>query len=42
MKYKAVNLYKSQGFEEYGLRKEAIKFKDGKYLDEILMMKRLI
>lgn len=38
---RAINLYEKMGFEVYGIRKNAMKLKDGTYYSEILMMKRL-
>lgn len=38
---RAVALYESLGFGAYGTLKHAMKYKDGSYADEILMMKDL-
>lgn len=38
---RAINLYERFGFEIYGTRGNALKFKDGTYSSEYLMMKRL-
>ena len=38
---RAIALYKSFGFEEYGRLKKKKKFEDGRYFDEILMVKYL-
>ena len=37
----AVALYKALGFDIYGERKHSMKYKDGSYADEYLMMKML-
>lgn len=37
----AINLYKQFGFEIYGKRDNGFKFKDGSYVTEFLMMKKL-
>lgn len=37
----AIHLYKKLGFEEYGVHKKFLKTADGRYLDKILMQKRL-
>lgn len=38
---RAIHLYQRQNFEVYGRLEKAIKFKDGTYCDEYLMVKRL-
>jgi ribosomal protein S18 acetylase RimI-like enzyme len=38
---RAIRLYEKVGFEVYGIRKNAMKLKDGTYYSELLMMKRL-
>lgn len=38
---RAIGLYEKMGFEVYGIRKNAMKLKDGTYYSELLMMKRL-
>lgn len=38
---RAIGLYEKMGFEVYGIRKNAMKLKDGNYYSELLMMKRL-
>ena len=38
---KAIALYKSLGFDTYGTQKHSMKYKDGSYADEYLMMKML-
>ena len=38
---RAVHLYESLGFETYGMQKHSMKYKDGSYADEYLMMKKL-
>lgn len=38
---KAIALYENLGFETYGTLKRAMKYKDGSYADEILMVKDL-
>lgn len=38
---RAIGLYEKMGFEIYGIRKNAMKLKDGTYYSELLMMKRL-
>lgn len=37
----AIHLYQSLGFEIYGEQKHSMKYKDGSYADEYLMMKKL-
>lgn len=37
----AIRLYQSLGFEIYGEQKHSMKYKDGSYADEYLMMKKL-
>lgn len=38
---RAVALYQSLGFEIYGTQPHSMKYKDGSYVDEYLMVKRL-
>lgn len=38
---RAINLYEKMGFIKYGNRPNAIKYKDGTYNDDILMVKQL-
>lgn len=38
---KAVALYKAFGFEKYGMRRHSVKYKDGSYADEYLMLKNI-
>ena len=38
---RAIHLYESLGFTAYGTRPRAMKYKDGSYADEILMVKVL-
>lgn len=38
---RAIKLYKKFGFKQYGVRKNAFLYRDGRYADEILMMKML-
>ena len=38
---RAIGLYGKMGFEVYGIRKNAMKLKDGTYYSELLMMKEL-
>lgn len=37
--YRAIQLYMSEGFRVYGTRPRAFKLRDGRYLDEYLMVK---
>lgn len=39
--YRAIQLYMSEGFKVYGTRPHAFKLRDGRYLDEYLMVKEL-
>lgn len=38
---KAISLYKSFGFEKYGVIPNALKYQDGTYADEYFMLKKL-
>ena len=38
---RAKHVYESLGFTEFGVRPHALKYKDGTYADEILMIKTL-
>ena len=38
---RGIALYRKMGFEEYGRRPHGMKYKDGTYADEILMVKNL-